>query len=72
MSSKLELTKAISEEHFIRVVYDFVWGYRSRFEAMSNEKKEEAARTALALHKDYWHRCEISEKIEGLGKNERL
>ncbi len=52
------ITKAISEEHFIRVIYDYLlYIHKDKEGEFSMSEKEDVARQALDLHKDYWERC---------------
>ena len=63
------IDKATSEKHFIRIIYD--WRIRGIGEDfLNNEDKEKLSRICLALHKEYWQRCEddIKIKCEGCGK----
>lgn len=69
------MTKAISEEHFIRVVYDYLtkdFDQTGKNETEETKKivKEMIARIALELHKDYWYRCEWDSKDQELKNQE--
>jgi hypothetical protein len=54
------LDKDVSEEYFIQVIYDYLvssYSFDKEIHPITKEDKEEYARTALELHKEYWDKC---------------
>lgn len=66
----IEIDKSTSEEHFIRVIYDHLLENN-----MAMEQREQLARFALDLHKQYWEKCEHdlrSKAQQGVNELEQL